>query len=137
MKDDYINEDPVYSTYTNLNGELISEFEPDLALQYLLSNDILIVNNFWWKKEWPEDAQRMTSLSVNCSDTFSYACADAEELLYEELEELYQHVIKDPIWGSTVWCIKKRKLKPISEIFNELTENPIWKDELYQLFSKD
>lgn len=97
MKDDYINEDPVYSTYTNLNGELISEFEPDLALQYLLSNDILIVNNFWWKKEWPEDAQRMTSLSVNCSDTFSYACANAEELLYEELEELYQHVIKDPI----------------------------------------
>lgn len=137
MEYDYTKEDSVYTTYTNLNGELVYEFEPDLALRYLLSNDILIINNFWWKKEWPEDAQRMTSLSVNCSDTFSYACADAEELLYEELEELYQHTIKDPSWGSTVWCIKKRKLKPISEIFNELIENPIWKDELYQLFSKD
>ena len=130
-------EDEVYTTYTSLNGELISEFEPDLALQHLLSNDILIVNSFWWKKDWPEDAKKMISFGVNCSDTFSYACADAEELMFEELEDLYQHVIKDKIWGSTVWCIKKRKRKPISEIFNELIKNPIWIDELHQLFPED
>ena len=129
-------EDEVYTTYTNLNGEVISDFDPDLALRYLLLNDILIINNFWWKKDWPEDAQRMTSLSVNCSDTFSYACADAEELMFDELEDLYQHVIKDKIWGSTVWCIKKRKKKPISEIFNTLLTNLIWKDELTKLFDE-
>lgn len=126
---------PVYTEYTNLNGELIVEFEPDIALRYLLSKDILVVNSFWWKKDWPEDAKKMISFGVNCSDTFNYACADAEELLYEELEDLYQHVIKDDIWGSTVWCIKKRQRKPILEICTELLKNPLWKDELYDLLT--
>lgn len=137
MEYNYTTENFVYTTYTNLNGELVYEFESDVALRYLLSNDILMVNDFWWKKDWPDNAKKMISFGVICSDTFGYACADAEELLYEDLEELYQHVIKDPIWGSTVWCIKKRKLKPIPEIFNKLIEDVIWKDELHQLFSTD
>ena len=129
-------EDEVYTTYTKLNGEIVSEFESDVALRYLLLNDILIVNDFWWKKYWPEDAQKMISFGVNCSDTFGYACADAEELTFNELESLYQHVIKDKIWGSTVWCIKKRKRKPILEIHNKLLSNPIWKDEVTKLFNE-
>lgn len=137
MEYNYTTENFVYTTYTNLNGELVYEFESDVALRYLLLNDILIVNDFWWKKDWPDNAKKMISFGVICSDTFGYACADAEELLYEDLEELYQHVIKDPIWGSTVWCIKKRKLKPIPEIFNKLIADVIWKDELHQLFSTD
>lgn len=131
-----VTKDDVYYEYTDLDGKSINEFEPHNALAYLLLNDILIVNDHWWKKDWPEEAQKSISFGVLCSDTFSYACADAELLLFSELEDLYQHVIKDPTWGSIVWCIKKRKQKPIKPIYDELITNDLWKDILSNLFEQ-
>ena len=125
-----VTKDDVYFEYTDLDGNSITEFEPHNAIAYLLLNDILIVNDYWWKKDWPEEAQRSISFGVICSDTFGYACADAETLLFSELEDLYQHVNKDPTWGAIVWCIKKRNQKPIDLVYNELMNNELWKNEL-------
>ena len=59
------------------------------ALTELLKTEEVIINSHWWKSEnnsfgiktnpaWPEQACRTFSFGVNCSDTFAYACADAE-----------------------------------------------------------
>ena len=130
-----IEKTDIYFEWTDLNGNLIKEFEPSLALAYLLANDILIINDYWWKKDWPEDAKKMISFGVNCSDTFSYACADAEELLFSEIENLCLHVKADSTWGATVWCIKKRKIKPIEPIYQKLLQHELWKDDINDLFN--
>lgn len=97
-------------------------FEKEGALAHLFVNSVIYVNNFWYEKEWPEDAQKCINIFVSCGDTFAYACADAERLHYTEIEELYQMWKKDPSWGATAWCVKKRKERPISPVEKALRE---------------
>lgn len=130
-----IDPNNAYTEYLNLNGELVLAFEADIALTYLLAKDLLIINNYWWEKTWSERQQNLISVGVNCSDTFGYAVADAEELLYSEIEDLFQHVMKDDEWGSIVWCIKKRKQKPIEPLYDILLKSDLWKDDINNLFN--
>ena len=91
----------------DVQNEYFNEAED--YLKYLLCEGVLIVNNGWWNKSWPEDH---ITIAVECNDVFAWGCADAEELLYSELEEVAKAHIKDPVWGIAAWCIKKRKQRP-------------------------
>ena len=71
-------------------------FEEGPALARLLAAEVVFLNAFWWKKDWPEDARAVTALCVNCSDIFAWGCSDGEEVTYEELQDLYDHWHKDP-----------------------------------------
>ena len=137
------------------NGELrykskpegISEemiFEENEALAHLLAEEQVFINSHWWmsaKKQndfhdvvdnpWPEEACNTFSILANCNDVFAWACSDAEEISYDELEGLYQHYLKDPVWGTAVWCIKKRKLMPQKPVYDAIMKAGIWNlDEL-------
>ena len=98
------------------------QFNAELALALLLINEVIFMNDHWWEKGWPEEARAKTSLNVNCSDVFAWGCADAEEIDFRDLESLYRLWIRDPVWGSTVWCIKKRKELPQTPVVKSMRE---------------
>lgn len=89
--------------------------ESEDYLKYLLCEDMIVVNNGWWKKDWPKDK---ITISVICSDIFAWGCADAEDIDHCDLKEVAEAHAKDPMWGVAAWCIKKRKQmpqKPVAE----------------------
>jgi hypothetical protein len=100
------------------------EFQEHLALAYLLYHEIVFLNSFWWYKDNP--LKESISINVNCSDVFAWGCADAEELDYKDLEELYNMVRKDPANGSIVWCCIKRNELPQKPVLERILENDIW-----------
>lgn len=87
--------------------------EPEEILRLLLLEDIVFINNGWWQKGWPVDA---ISVHLNCNDTFGWACADAEDVKYSDLKEIFEFYCRDEVWGPTAWCIKKRKMMPIPPV---------------------
>lgn len=99
---------------------------PEQMLAVLLKEDQIILNSFWFKKDWPKEDQVLTSVYVLCNDVFFWACADAEPLPYSEIENLYNHYIKDPVWGVAVWCIKQRKHPPQDRVYACIKEIGDW-----------
>lgn len=87
----------------------MNNLEPEDMLKVLIEDGFIIINNGWWDELWPKDA---ITVAVNCNDVFLWGCADAENILYSDIEELYNMYIKEPTWGIAAWCIKKRKCKP-------------------------
>ena len=129
------------------NGELLYKQKPDgiseemvfdenEALAHLLASGQVFLNNHWWKGEkkylpegvdpWPEAACKTFSINANCNDVFAWACADAEEVEYHELESLYEHFHKDPMWGTAVWCIKKRNEMPQKPVEEAIRKAGFW-----------
>lgn len=122
--------------FLDINGHFELFFDENLALSILLEKNILILNSNWFYKTWPEDAQKTFAIAVNCSDTFVYASADAQELFFDELNDLYNHFIIDPTYGPIFWCIKKRKLKPLNKIYEKIKNDGIWDiDEFFHNLS--
>jgi hypothetical protein len=58
-------------------------------------------------------------LWINVSDTFAYACADAEEITVDDLEELQNLYIKYNWEGLVAWVAKKRNYLPLEKYQNE------------------
>jgi hypothetical protein len=104
--------------------EMVFESGPALAL--MLLNGVIFLNDHWWEKDWPDDAKKVTSLNVNCNDVFAWACADAEELPYAEIENLYRMWRKDPAWGAEVWCIKRRNQMPQKPVEKAIRKAGVW-----------
>lgn len=111
---------------------MINKFDDDMLkdndeIEYLLAhlilNDVIFCNNGWWNKNWPKDA---ISLHVNCNDIFMWGSADAEDITYSEINELYNMWKKDENWGPAVWCIKKRKQRPQEPVFKLIKNEGIW-----------
>lgn len=89
MDDKYKSEQRTYSIFPN-------SMESEDYLKVLLCEDVLFINNGWWKTEkgeWPADH---ITIHVNCNDVFAWGCAEGEDILYGELEELYEMWKKDP-----------------------------------------
>jgi hypothetical protein len=122
-------------------------FEKEQALALLLINEVVFLNSYWWKYKklgkwiqdekrcemhvredatWSEEESKIISLNVNCNDVFAWGCADAEELLYSEIQDLYDHWVKDPNWGAAVWCMKKRNELPQAPVYNMIQKSGIW-----------
>lgn len=101
-------------------------FEESLAIAYLLATEIIFSNQPWWDETLTSEQQQLTSLAVLCNDTFIWGCADAETLPYEELETLWNYYIKDPHWGSTVWCLIQRKEMPQKPVYDLIQKAGIW-----------
>lgn len=101
-------------------------FEDEKALALLLINEVIFLNDHWWEEEWPEKAQKISSINVNCNDIFAWGCADAEELPYKEIENLYRMWRKDPLWGPAVWCMLQRNEMPQKPVEKIIKEAGIW-----------
>ena len=116
----------VISNYKSDSGETNEWFDDEAALAVLLLDSVIFINSCWFKEGWPDDAKESTYLGVSCNDIFAWGCSDAEDLPYEELRSLYDHYIKDPVWGSAIWCMKKRKEMPQRPVEAEIRLGGIW-----------
>jgi hypothetical protein len=66
---------------------------------------------------------------VLCSDTFGYACADSERIdTPNELVQVFMAYEADRSWGTTAWCIVKRRQRPIAEIVAMMQATGAWTD---------
>lgn len=97
--------------------------EHEDKLAHLLAENVVGINNGWWDEKWPQD--RIT-FHVNCNDVFAWGCADAEELLFGEIPELYSMWTKDNGFGPAAWCIKKRKMMPQKPVEDHFRKDGIW-----------
>jgi hypothetical protein len=89
-------------------SEFKGQGEPDYLLAHLIINNIIFCNDGWWfKKEGKGWQDGYTTLHVNCNDFFVPA-ADAEDITYSEIEDLYRMWEKDPSMGVYQWVAKKR-----------------------------
>jgi len=70
-------------------------------------------------------------LYVNCSDTFHYACADAEPIKLEELKDFYR--MSRSKYGDVKWLCLKRKQRPLKEIIQWMKDAGEWDEELEKL----
>ena len=109
-------------------------FELEAALAVLLNQGILILNNHWWRKDFSDYQKQLFSISVNCSDVFCFASADAEEMMFKDIQDVFEHWEKDNKWGTTVWCIKKRKQEPIGPVFDAIINDGIWTEKDIKFF---
>lgn len=116
------------------DGESESQyFDGRDALAHLLAEEQVGINSHWWKhpkhedeSPWCEEACKTFSINANCSDIFAWGCSDAEEVMFNELEDLYAHYTKDPLWGVVIWCIKKRKEMPQKPVEERIRAAGIW-----------
>jgi len=117
------------------DGREEEQFEDRLALAALLMGDAVFLNDHWWKEEWPDEARRITSINVNCNDVFAWGCADSEEMPYKELRDVYDHYIKDSVWGPAIWCMKQRKEMPQGSVEKSIRKTGTWDlDEIQKTY---
>jgi hypothetical protein len=130
-----VNHEDVYFTYTQThsNGKELecgpretTVFNPEEALALLLINDVVFLNNNWWKEEWTKEERDEISINVICNDVFAWGCADCERLPFKELKTLYEMWKKDPGWGSSVWCMIQRKEMPQKPLEKIIRKEGIW-----------
>lgn len=106
--------------------EVERQFEDGKALAVLLAHEVIFLNSHWWEKDWPEAARELVALCVNCNDVFAWGCADAEILKYDDLQDLYDHWLKDRSRGAAVWCCKKRGELPQAPVLKAIKAAGIW-----------
>lgn len=101
--------------------------EMEFKLAHLLLEGIIFCNNGWWLekqgKPWQSD---YVTLHVICNDVFAWGCADAEDVTYKEIPDLYEMWRKDPQSGHEAWCIKKRKMMPQKPVEKMFRDDGIW-----------
>ena len=108
-------------------------FEAEYALALMLINQVVFLNDHWWMDDWPEEAKKTTSLNVNCNDIFAWGCADAEELLHNDIEPLYRMWRADPAWGASKWCAIRRNQKPQPPVIKAMKTAGSWDDIMERL----
>ena len=109
-------------SYTDKDGVKHIEFEDGLALAALLMAEIVFLNSPWWENPPREDI----IVLVNCNDVFAWGCGDAEPLKYKDIEDLYDHWLKDKVNGAEVWCCKQRKQMPQRPVYKDIMSKGIW-----------
>ena len=70
------------------------------------------------------------TIAVNCNDLFYWACADAEDLPYEEIANLYRMWKADPKYGADRWACLRRKLAPQKPVEKRWREHGTWDAEM-------
>lgn len=100
--------------------------EPEKALAALLAAEQVFLNTNWNMKSWPEEARETLVVYANCNDVFMWGCADAEDVSYDQINEVFDHWVKDPAWGVAVWCIQRRGLMPQPPVERLIRCGGIW-----------
>ena len=109
-------------------------FDEDEALAQMLSDGYLFANARPYAMKVGEPAAGQTVvLFVICSDTFAWGCADAEELPFNQIEPLYQSILKHPVWGAAIWCCKRRGEQPQRPVRAKMQAAGVWDDSLEAL----
>lgn len=107
----------------------------DKMLAKLLIDDVLFVGDFNSGPFFTNETQDKSTACVwvNCNDVFSWGCADVENLPESEIPALFAECKKDPKWGSTKWCAKKRNQQPQKPIIEQMKKEGVWDEEMENL----
>jgi hypothetical protein len=74
-----------------------------------------------------------------CSDTFAYACADAEPVhtndyeLDSDIGRLFLEWRKNNVYGPISWVAKKRGVRPLTQLVEKMKAAGVWDEELEKL----
>ncbi len=135
---DEITDSDAVEVVTSRYLKAFAEYEIGLSRRYkapieagplvtcLLHEDVLFFNTNWSREDWSEEARKTWRILVNCNDVFAWACADAEEIMMHEVRDLFDHWCQDPIWGSSVWCIKRRGIMPQEPVERRIRDAGFW-----------
>jgi len=108
--------------------------DKEKILSILLKDEVLFCNaRDFLDVDGKTNGGHTTVLFVNSNDVFAWACSDAEDLPNEEIGNLYKMHKADPKWGSTIWCILRRKQKPQKPMEDLLRKEGVWTDALDNL----
>ena len=130
---DAITPEDVEWSFKKQNGTVEQVFENEYALAHLLINGVVFLGTRGSETEYPEEYRRAVSVWVLCSDLFAWACADAEDLPYAEIEPLYRLWKANPSWGPSRWCALHRKLRPQQPVIDLMKKAGAWDAELEAL----
>jgi hypothetical protein len=111
------------------------------ALACLLAADVCFLNIVDISKTYKNktEPEWTTCVYVNCSDTFAYACADAESITNNdgeadsEIIALYKMWKEHPTYGPVKWCALKRNMRPLKIIEGWMREVNYWDESLEAL----
>lgn len=107
--------------------ENIEEFNEEEAVIELLQKGHLFLNSRKYFCESRKDLQPETIvLFLNCNDTFSWGCTDAEEIKLSELEDLYKLYKEYGDASVTIWVCKKRNEKPQDSVLKWLKQQNVF-----------
>lgn len=103
----------------------IDEDDTTDILAFLLAKGIVFVNTLTFEDESEEEklskyARNAIGIYVNCNDLFFWGSADAIQLQYHQITNLYQHYLNE---GVDIWCCKQRNLmpqKPIADKYRKV-----------------
>lgn len=110
-------------------------YDENKALAILLDADVCFINNLIDN----ETKEFNVVVYVNCSDTFVWACADAESLTCtdggegSEIIELYKLWKENSIYGPVKWICIKRNLQPQRPLKANMVKAGYWDDTLQNL----
>jgi len=107
--------DPYY------NGEFVDE---ETAATIMLADDALCLGC---------DDKDNIILCVNVNDIFGWACADAEDVPYDELENLYIAWKADATWGPVHWACKQRNQRPQYAVMRNMQKEGAWTSDMEAL----
>lgn len=108
-------------------------FDEEKAIAELLNAGVLFANCRKYVCEITGKVEKPTIvLFVLCNDLFMWACADAETVTLDELPALYQAWKQNNVWGSSLWCIRKRKQRPHVPADIHMRNDGIDMDALYK-----
>lgn len=66
------------------------------------------------------------TLTVNCSDTFYWGCADCEDIDFEDLSALVDCYALSPRFGGELWVSRKRGMRPQAASYKECYPTGEW-----------
>lgn len=98
-------------------------FDEESALIQLLEEGVLFVHS---------DGDK-TVVSVNASDVFMWACADGEDLPYDQIEPLYRRVLAHGMAGKEQWLCIRRNSQPQACVARDMKAVGAWSDEMAAL----
>jgi hypothetical protein len=112
--------------YEDDDGATKNSFDQGRALAAMLLAEAIFLNSNWWFSSWPDEAKKTVALCVNTNDVFAWGCADAENITYDQIEEVYRYWAKDPQWGTAIWAIINAKELPQRPVADSIRKAGIW-----------
>lgn len=118
----------------------------ELMLAQLLIDDVIFLNSVHWMFDFYEQTGEKQENGfpkyklkdgidkkndsfcgfVCCNDIFAWACSDGENISNHELRDLYEMHMKNPSWGSAIWCIIKRNQMPQKPVLDDMKQAGVW-----------
>ena len=121
-----VGEGDVDFRWEDSDGTPEVSFEAGPALAVLLARGVVTTNSRWWREDLAPRDREVACLFVDCSDVFTWACAEAEELPFAQVERLYRMWRRDPAWGAAAWCIMRRATPPQKPVADRMGAAGLW-----------